>query len=256
MLEPVRQDTSSDNDGYSSPHPLLSIIIPAFNEEKRLSHTLSRILSFIESQSYSAEIIVVDNASTDLTRTIVEDFMLRTPLIRYVYEEEQGKGAAARTGILAGRGDYLLISDADMAVPISEVNSFFSTGREGFDVAIGSREIKGAARYHEPFYRHLMGRVFNLIVQMLVLPGIQDTQCGFKCFRRDPGHDLFARSTIAGWSFDVEILCMARHRGYRIIEVPVTWHHGAQSKISPLRDTWHMLKELMAIRKNVKKGVY
>jgi glycosyltransferase involved in cell wall biosynthesis len=236
--------------------PFLSIVIPAFNEERRLPETLSQVLTFVQSQTFTVEVIVVDNASTDTTKEIIMDFDSRHPCIRYLYEAKRGKGAAVRTGILAGRGDYLLICDADLAVPIAEVEKFLPPQCSMYDVAIGSREIAGAWRYNEPFYRHIMGRVFNFVVQLLLLPGIRDTQCGFKCFRRDVGHDLFRSSTIRGWGFDVEVLYIATLRGYRVLEIPVSWYYGAQSKVSPIRDSWRMFKELLIIRKNGRRGVY
>jgi dolichyl-phosphate beta-glucosyltransferase len=197
-------------------------------------------------------VIVVDNKSTDRTAAIAADFASRYPFIKYLYEAKQGKGAAVRAGMLAGQGDYLLISDADLAVPITEANGLLSPLRGDFDIAMGSRETEGAVRYNEPPYRHLMGRVFNLIVRLLVLPGLRDTQCGFKCFRRDAARSLFSASRIDGWSFDVEVLCMAREKGYRVVEVPVHWYYGAGSKVKAVRDTWVMLKEVIEIRRDCK----
>lgn len=234
---------------HQAPH--LSIIIPAFNEAERLPETLKRIVAFAEVPEKSAtEIIVVDNASSDATKEIVMEFCSRYPFVKYLYEATRGKGAAVRTGILAAQGVYQLICDADLAVPIEEVDKFFSPQLQDYDIAIGSREATGARRYEEPFYRHLMGRVFNLIVRMLLLPGLYDTQCGFKCFRHDAAHDLFSKSIVDGWSFDVEILYLACLKGYRIVELPVNWYYGEKSKVSPVRDTWSMLKEILAIRKN------
>ncbi len=236
------------------PHrpPFLSIIIPAFNEERRLPETLKRIVAYIETQSYAAEVIAVDNASTDRTKNIIMDFSTTHPFIRYRYEAVRGKGAAVRTGILSGQGEYLLLCDADLAVPIEEIKKFLPPEVDDYDIAIGSREIEGARRYGEPFYRHLMGRVFNIIVRFLILPGLHDTQCGFKCFKLGVAHDLFRSNRIDGWSFDVEILSIARIRGYRIIEVPVNWYYGEKSKVNPLRDTLSMVKEIIAIRKNIR----
>ncbi len=247
------QDTSIDNPGTSHPRPFLSVIIPAFNEEERLPDTLAGIADFIQSQSFPSEVIVVDNASTDRTSTIVDEYASRYPFISYLYESRRGKGAAVRTGMLSGRGDYLLISDADLAVPIASAQKFIPPILDNYDIAIGSREIKGALRHNEPYYRHLMGRIFNLIVRLLVVPGLRDTQCGFKCFRGDVAHDLFSVSRIDGWSFDVEVLCTALRKRYRIVEVPVDWFYGEKSKVSPARDTWAMLKEIIEIRRNCKK---
>lgn len=232
--------------------PHLSIIIPAFNEAERLSETLQQIVVFAKAQSFITEVIVVDNASTDATKDIIMSYHLPNPFIKYCYGTEPGKGAAVRAGMLAGQGDYLLICDADLAVPIDEVVNFLPPRLQDYDIAIGSREAEGSRRYDEPFYRHLMGRVFNLIVRVLLLSGLRDTQCGFKCFRRDVARELFALSRTSGWSFDVEILYLARLKGYRIIEVPVNWYYGEKSKVSPVRDTWSMLKEVLAIKKNWK----
>jgi len=236
--------------------PYLSIIIPAFNEAERLPETLKRIVAFVKVQSFVSEVIVVDNASSDTTEEIVMEFCSRYPFLKYLHQAIRGKGAAVRTGILAGQGDYLLICDADLAVPINEIGKFLPPQLQDYDIAIGSREAEGAKRYDEPFHRHLMGRVFNVIVRTLLLPGILDTQCGFKCFRRDVAHELFSAGSINGWSFDVEILYIARLKGYRITEVPVNWYYGEKSKVSPVRDTWLMFKEVLAIRKNWKARNY
>jgi dolichyl-phosphate beta-glucosyltransferase len=135
-------------------------------------------------------------------------------------------------------------------VPMDEALNFLPPRLQKYDIAIGSREAEGAKRYDEPFHRHLMGRVFNVIVRTLLLPGILDTQCGFKCFRRDVARELFALSRTSGWSFDVEILYLARLKGRRIAEVPVSWYYGEKSKVSPVRDTWLMLKEVLWIKKH------
>jgi dolichyl-phosphate beta-glucosyltransferase len=237
----------------SNKTPYLSIIVPAFNEAERLPTALERISEFTKTRDFLTEVIVVDNASTDATKDIIMDFHSRYPFIKYCLMTTPGKGAAVRTGILAGQGDYLLICDADLAVPVEEIGKFLPPRLQDYDIAIGSREAEGAKRYGEPFYRHLMGRVFNVIVRILLLPGILDTQCGFKCFRRDTAHELFSISSINGWSFDVEILYIARLKGRRIVEVPVRWYYGEKSKVRPVVDTWSMFKEVLAIRKNWKR---
>lgn len=236
--------------------PRLSIIIPAFNEAERLPETLKLIVAFVMSRDFLTEVLVVDNASTDATKDIIMDYHLRYPFIKYCSGTTPGKGAAVRTGILAAQGDYLLICDADLAVPIEEVINFLPPQAQDCDIVIGSREAEGARRYDEPFYRHLMGRVFNLIIRTLLLPGLYDTQCGFKCFRRDVAHELFSVSRINGWSFDVEILYIARLKEYRIVEVPVNWYYGERSKVSPVRDTFLMLKEVLDIRKAWKRSSF
>lgn len=238
----------------SNKTPYLSIIVPAFNEADRLPETLKRIVAFTEAwKKPVCEIIVVDNASTDATKEIIMEFRSRYPSVKYLYNSTRGKGAAVRTGMLAAQGEHLLICDADMAVPIDEVVNFLPPVLQDYDIAIGSREAEGSRRYDEPFYRHLMGRVFNLIVRVLLLPGLRDTQCGFKCFRRDVAHELFSASRINGWSFDAEVLYIARLKGCRVIEVPVNWYYGEKSKVSPVRDTWLMFREILWIRKHWKR---
>jgi dolichyl-phosphate beta-glucosyltransferase len=234
----------------------LSIIVPAFNEARRLPATLDRLVAYAESRPFSTEVLVVDNASTDATNAVATEFASRCPVVRCLQEGVRGKGAAVRTGVMAASGEYILFSDADLAVPVEEADNFLPPRVPDCDIAIGSREAEGARRYGEPFRRHLMGRVFNLVVRGLLLPGLQDTQCGFKCFRRDVARDLFPAGTVYGWSFDVEILYIAKLRGYRIAEVPVQWYYGEESKVRPVRDTWRMLNEISKIRKNGKRGLY
>jgi dolichyl-phosphate beta-glucosyltransferase len=237
-------------------NPLLTIIIPAYNEEQRLPGTLPQVLAFVEAQDYPLDVLVVDNASTDRTADIVREIAAEHPIVTLLQQPIRGKGAAVRKGMLEGRGEYLFICDADLAMPIEEVSKFLPSVLGPYDVAIASREAPGAVRYGEPWYRHLMGRGFNLLVRLLAVSGIQDTQCGFKCFRRDAARDLFSAQTIDGWAFDVEILHIARRRGYRLVEVPIHWYYGTNSRVSPLRDSWNMLREVLRIRRNGRIGLY
>ena len=218
-----------DQESVQNSELLLSIIIPAHNEEHRLPDSLDKIVAFLEKQDYQAEVIVVENASQDNTAGVVEDFMTRYPVISLIREERRGKGLAVKRGMLAGQGEYLFICDADLSMPIEEISRFLPPQLEGYDVAIASREVEGARRYGEPGYRHLMGRVFNLLVRLLAVPGFQDTQCGFKCFRREVARDIFPYQTMDGWGFDVEVLFVARKRGYRVVEVPINWYYSANS---------------------------
>jgi dolichyl-phosphate beta-glucosyltransferase len=236
--------------------PLLTIIVPAYNEERRLPTTLPQVVAFAEPQDYPVEVLVVDNASTDRTSAIVREAAAEHPIVSLLYQPIRGKGAAVRLGMLEGRGEYLFICDADLAMPIEEVSKFVPPALSDYDVAIASREAPGAVRYNEPWYRHLMGRVFNLIVRLLAVPGIQDTQCGFKCFRREAARALFAIQTIDGWAFDVELLHAAQRRGYRLIEVPIHWYYGKESRINPVRDSLIMLVEVLRIRRNGRAGLY
>jgi dolichyl-phosphate beta-glucosyltransferase len=236
--------------------PLLSIIIPAYNEANRLPITLPQVAEFVQAQTYTAEILVVNNNSRDNTRAIADEIAAQFPFICVLDEMVQGKGAAVRTGIMAGKGEYLFIADADLSMPIEEVNKFLPPQVDNYDVAIGSREAAGAVRYHEPEYRHIMGRVFNFIVKILAVPGFQDTQCGFKSFQRAAALDLFSHQTIDGWAFDVELLFIAQRRGYKIVEVPIDWYYRANSRISPLRDAVKMVFEVLRIRLNGWRGRY
>ncbi len=237
------------------PDVFLSIIIPAYNEEKRLPNTLRQIDVFLRRQPYTYEVIVVENGSTDRTTEIAEAFAAEHPYVR-VLHSPKGKGAAVKTGILNARGEYMFICDADLSMPIEEVEKFLPPALDGYDVAIASREVPGARRYYEPFYRHLEGRVFNWIVRLLAVPGIQDTQCGFKCFRREVALDIFPYQTMSGFGFDVEVLYIARRRGYRLVEVPIHWYYKSNSRVHPVRDAIAMFLEVLRIRWNAWKGLY
>jgi len=237
-------------------HPLLSIIIPAYNEESRLPETLEKIARFLDQQSYPAEIIVVENGSSDRTLAIAREFAAQDGRVRALHEERRGKGRAVRSGMLAAGGEHRFICDADLSMPIEQVNRFLPPQLEGVDIAIASREAPGAVRYNEPEYRHLTGRVFNALVRWLALPGLQDTQCGFKCFRAEVVEEVFPRQTIDGWTFDVEVLYIARRRGYHIREIPIDWTFNPDSKVRVLRDSWRMFRDLLMIRANGRRGVY
>ncbi|MBN1179103.1 MAG: glycosyltransferase family 2 protein [Anaerolineae bacterium] len=232
------------------------MVIPAYNEAQRLPVTLPRVLAFAETRAYPVDVIVVDNASTDRTADVVRDMLPAHPALSLLHQPIQGKGAAVRLGMLEGAGAYLFICDADLAMPIEEVEKFIPPRLADYDVAIASREAPGAIRYNEPWYRHLMGRVFNFIVRILAVPGIQDTQCGFKCFRREVARDIFATQTIDGWAFDVEVLHIASRRGYRIVEVPINWYYGAGSRVSPIKDSIRMVGEVLRIRRAGRAGHY
>ena len=235
--------------------PLLTIIIPAYNEERRLPKSLEQITAFVQAQSEPMEVIVVENGSRDRTTEIAEDYAARYPFIR-VMHSAKGKGVAVKAGMLAGQGRYLFICDSDLSMPITEVRKFLPPALSDYDVAIASREGPGAHRYGEPEYRHLMGRVFNFIVRVLAIPGFQDTQCGFKSFRREVAREVFAAQTMTGWAFDVEALFIALRRGYKVVAVPIHWYFDADSRIDPLRDTWRMLRDVVRIRLNGWRGVY
>jgi glycosyltransferase involved in cell wall biosynthesis len=247
--------------------PFLSIVIPAYNEERRLPESLGKVLAFLQTKDYPAEVIVVDDGSTDNTADVVEGFMTRYPFVSIIKNDHRGKGYAVRTGMLAAQGTYVLFSDADLATPIDEVDRLLPFLEGGYDIAIGSREGLGAQRINEPGYRHLMGRVFNLLVRLVAVGGFQDTQCGFKCFCREVAQDLFQRVQLYGpeaglakggmvTGFDVEVLFLALKRGYKVKEVPVQWHYGANTKVNPLLDSARMFMDVLRVRLNHWRGRY
>jgi dolichyl-phosphate beta-glucosyltransferase len=235
---------------------LASVIVPAWNEERRMPSSLERVATFVQDQTQPIEVIVVDDGSDDATPDIVEGFAQQYQFIRLIRNPHGGKGAAVKTGVAQARGKYLIISDTDLSVPIEEVLKFVPPALDGYDLAIASREVSGAQRIGEPYYRHLMGRVYNLLVRLVAVPGIQDTQCGFKAFRREVAREVFPYQTIEGWGFDVEILFIARRLGYRIVEVPVVWYYGSESKVRPFKDTLGMIRDLWRVRRNAEQGLY
>ena len=236
--------------------PFLSIIVPAYNEEHRLPYTLEQIFSFLKEQSYTAEVLVVENGSKDRTFEIATGFAKRYPNLYVFQEKQRGKGNAVRHGMREARGEYWFMCDADLSMPIAELKKFLPPVLNDVDIAIASREVKGAVRYNEPYLRHLTGRVFNNLIRLLVLPGLQDTQCGFKCFRAQVAEDVFRYQTLTGWSFDVEILYIAQQKGYQISEIPIHWYFSADTKISILKDSWQMFLDLLRIRRNARCGLY
>jgi len=236
--------------------PFLSIILPVYNEEIRLPKTLAEIDGFVRGQSFSVEVVVVENGSSDRTLAIAQEHATRLPYLVVIHEQRRGKGLAVRTGMLAAQGQYRIFCDVDFSMPVSEITRFIPPQLPDSQVAIASREAPGAVRFGEPYYRHLSGRVFNTLVRLLALPGLQDSQCGFKCFRGDIAEEIFPLQTNTGWTFDVEVLFIARRRGHKIVEVPIPWYYNPESKIRMLRDSWRMVMELVTIRRNGLSGLY
>jgi dolichyl-phosphate beta-glucosyltransferase len=235
---------------------LLSIVVPAYNEERRLPESLPHIISFVRQQDYPIEVVVVDDGSADRTADIVREFQVQAPFLFLHQVEHGGKGHAVKAGILRARGEYLFLCDSDLSMPISEVSKFMPPAIADYDVAIASREVAGACRHNEPAYRHAMGRVFNLIVRLLAVRGINDTQAGFKCFRREAARQIFRLQTIKGWGFDVECLFIAQRHGMCVVEVPIHWYYKERSQIRPIHDTYHMFVEVLKVRLNVWRGLY
>jgi dolichyl-phosphate beta-glucosyltransferase len=237
---------------YLPPH--LSIVIPAYNEAQRLPKTLATIDAYLQEQPFRGEIVVVDDGSQDATLEIARKFAEGRPA-RVLSPGHQGKGGAVRAGMLAAEGEWVLMTDADLCTPLEDAGALLAAAQEGFDVAIGSRALPDSMlQIRQPFYREWMGRVGNKIIQAVLLPGIRDTQCGFKLFRREAAREIFSRSLMNGWSFDIEALYLARRLGYRICEAPVHWSHRAGSKLRIGRDYLGTLRDLFVIR-DLHKGV-
>lgn len=226
---------------------LISIIIPAYNESLRIEKTLSRITEFISNnEKYDFEVIVVNDGSKDNTKEIVESF---SNVIFIDNKVNKGKGAVIKQGMLLANGNYLLFSDADLSTPIEELDKLMKFILD-FDVVIGSRAIQSEfIKEHQPFYREFMGKIFNLFVQLIVVKGIKDTQCGFKLFKGEVAKKIFRNSKIEGFSFDVEIVYLADKFKFKIKEVPVLWYNDDRSKVDPIKDSIKMFKELLIIKK-------
>lgn len=238
------------------PNPFLSIIIPAHNEESRLPQTLEQVVHFSAGQSFETEVLVVENASQDRTLEVAHEYATRhNSLVRILHEDQPGKGRAVQKGMLAAAGAYRFFADADFSMPPDEITRFIPPAVD-VPVAIASREAPGAVRYNEPYYRHFTGRVFNSLIRALVLPGLHDTQCGFKMFRADAAAALFQRQTLMGWSFDVELLYIASLRNLPILEIPIPWYFNPESKVNVLRDSTRMFLDLLTIRRNGRAGLY
>jgi dolichyl-phosphate beta-glucosyltransferase len=230
--------------------PHLSVVIPAYNEEARIGSTLDRMLAYFDLQDFDVEILVVDDGSTDATRAVVRATAGEHPNVRILhYDGNHGKGFAVRYGMTRAEGDYVLFSDADESTPIREVEKLYEALRSGSDVAIGSRDVASSKlTRHQSALREAGGKLFNRFVQMLAVPGIHDTQCGFKLFTRAAAQNIFSRCQIDNFSFDVEALYIARQLGYTISEVGIEWHHCEGSKVSYVRDSVRMLGTLFRIR--------
>ena len=236
--------------------PFFSLIIPAHNEEHRLPDTLSQALAYLQAQPYDFEILVVENNSTDNTLAIAQAFADQYPQVRVLQNAQRGKGRAVKQGMLEARGEYRFMCDADLSMPIVEISKFIPPALNGYDIVIASREAPDSIRYNEPIYRHLGGRAINLIIRLLALPGLQDSQCGFKCFTARAADDLFRIQTLNGWSFDIELLYVAHMRGYRLIELPIHWYYRSESKVHAVRDALRMIRDIFTIRLNAMRGLY
>jgi dolichyl-phosphate beta-glucosyltransferase len=230
----------------------LTVVIPAFNEERRIAPTLERISAYLVAQPYAAEVIVVDDGSTDLTVPRAEAALRAGPSFRILSRAvNRGKGAAVRDGVLAAAGEFILVTDADLSTPIEELAGFWPEIEAGADVVIGSRALPGSdVQVHQSAVRETMGKAFNVFVRFLVMRGYRDTQCGFKLFRAAAAKDIFSRLRTEGFSFDVEVLWLCRKLGYAVRQVPVCWRNSPESRVRLVRGSLAMLRDLWRIRRS------
>jgi dolichyl-phosphate beta-glucosyltransferase len=256
-----------ENSNRNPNGPSQSVVIPTFNEAERIDRTIETVLHYLSCQPYTSELIVVNDGSSDDTLDRANRWRERSSLISVVDTAHAGKAAAVRRGVETASHELVLFSDADLATPIENLGHFREEIAAGYDIVIGSREGAGASRIGEPAMRHIMGRAFNGLVRVLLLPGIQDTQCGFKLFTQASACDLFSTALLYQaadgldtgarvTAFDVELLVIARRHGYSIKIVPVTWTFGENSKVSPVHDTINNLSDVLKVKWHDLQGRY
>lgn len=237
---------------------LLSVVIPAYNELDNFKKgLLTEVYDYLKNQTYSSEVIIVDDGSTDESTDQIEKWVKKKLNWKMIKNPHKGKAIAVTKGVLESKGKYILFTDFDQATPLSEVEKLFPFMKKGFDIVIGSREVKGSKREKEPMHRHLMGRAWNAIVQIVAIRGIHDTQCGFKLFKKEIGRQLFKSLHVYSdadeeeaymGAFDVELLYIAQKRGLQIAEVPIHWKHVQTNRLNPIRDSSRMFIDLLKIR--------
>lgn len=238
--------------------PFLSVVIPSYNELKNIKrNVLDQVIAYLNKQNYEWEVLLSDDGSTDGTTEKLHEFAKQNKRIKVVENIHAGKGPTVQSGMLKANGEWILFTDFDQSTPLSEIEKLLAF-QKTHQVIIGSREITGARRDKEPLHRHIMGKGFNILVQTLAIPGIYDTQCGFKLFRRDACQEIFSKLVVYGRSkerqdaftgaFDVEALFLARKNGYKVQEVPITWHHNETDRVSPIKDSLRMLTDIIKVR--------
>ncbi|HEX9817532.1 MAG TPA: glycosyltransferase [Patescibacteria group bacterium] len=238
--------------------PFLSVVVPSYNEVKNISRgVLQTMVDYLFKQTFHWELILTDDGSNDGTIEHLEQFAKNYSQVKVIKNKHAGKGPTVAAGMLAASGEWRLFTDFDQSTALSEVEKLLAF-RQTHQVIFGSREIKGAVRDKEPFYRHLMGRGFNLVVRILAIPGVSDSQCGFKLFSAAAAKTLFGKLYVYGrqneradaftGAFDVELLFLARKLGFAMKEVPIIWHHHATNRVSPIKDSFRMLRDIILIR--------
>ena len=247
--------------------PYLSVVIPSYNEVKNLKRgVLNDVLKYLKKQTYTWEIILTDDGSTDGTIKELHAFAKKDDRVKVVENIHAGKAPTVTSGMLAAKGEWRLFTDFDQSTPLVEVEKLLASVKNGYDVSIGSREMVGSTRDKEPFYRRVMGRGFNLVVQIFAVPGILDTQCGFKLFSATATETLFNKLYIYGskeerkdaytGAFDVELLYLAHKLGFKIQEVPIIWYHNSTERVSPIKDSLRMFRDILRIRLARIQGKY
>ncbi|MCM8808903.1 MAG: glycosyltransferase family 2 protein [Candidatus Omnitrophica bacterium] len=228
----------------------ISIVIPAYNEEKRILKTIERIYKYFKNKNYDFEIIVVDDGSKDKTFEIVEKFAKnKKEIIILKHPKNLGKGAAVRTGVLSASGNFILFTDADLSTPIEEFEKLKEKIENGYDIAIGSRGLKDSKIViPQPFYRRIIGKIFPILVRLIVIKDFKDTQCGFKLFKKEQGKKIFSQLKTGGFAFDVEVLAKAKKEGYKIAEVGIVWYNSPRSSVRILKDSFRMFFSLLKIK--------
>jgi glycosyltransferase involved in cell wall biosynthesis len=239
-------------------YPNYSIVIPAYNEAVRIPATLQEVIDCVRNGGWHAEVIVVDDGSSDATAEVVRNFAKTAPEVRLIQNPgNRGKGYSVRSGLLQALGEVVMFTDADLSAPMEEAQGLFDAIANGADIAIGSRWLERTRQtIRQPLYRQVFGRCFNAVTRFVMGLPFADTQCGFKAFTRAAAQTVFQLQTIERWGFDPEILFIALKRGYRIQEIPVSWAHDERTRISYLRDGMKMLQEIAIVRWNALLGRY
>ncbi len=234
----------------------VSIVIPAYNEGNRIGPSLKRVIEYSDKHFSDYEVIVVDDGSKDNTIDVVTKY--RNPHLRLLKNgTNRGKGYSVRRGMLQAKMPYVLFSDSDLATPIEEIEKLAWFLDREYDIAFGSRNVRGSEiRIKQPWFRILVGRGFALLVNLIAVRGFRDTQCGFKVFKKRAAREIFRRCRLDRFSFDVEVLFIAKKRGYKVKEVPVVWIDKKGSKVDPVKDSLRMLRDILIIRLNSLKGIY